>query len=416
MQTKEISTVEPKVSSRTRRIGKRLRSALVLGLPVIATAGTALWLSQSSAEATSGGEGAPPPAPTVTVASAERRLVVDQDERIGRVAATERVELRPEVSGRIEAVRFESGQRVTEGQILFNIDARPYSARVNAAQAAVARSEARAQTARREADRAEALRLQEAISREEADLRISRAAEAKAELLAAQAALDSAQIDLERTQVRAPISGRVSRAYVTAGNLVSGNPGAATLLTTIVSTGEVHVYLDVDEATIQRFRSAQADNEILTDEQGRVPVQLRMNQETHYNHEGYVESLDNRIDPATGSLTVRLLFSDPEERLLPGSFVRVQLPLSKAKPQLVVSERAIGTDQSQKFVLTVQPDETVAYRPVILGPSLGNMRVIQSGLEPEDRVIVNGLQRVRPGMTVQAEAASAGPDNQVALR
>jgi RND family efflux transporter MFP subunit len=177
-------------------------------------------------------------------------------------------------------------------------------------------------------------------------------------------------------------------------------------MTTIVSTGEAHVYVDVDATTIRRFRKAEAEGRILLDEGGNIPVQLRLDQGSDFSHAGHVESLDNRIDPETGSLTVRLLFPDERDELLPGSFVRVRLPVSDAENRIVVSERAIGTDQNQKYVLTVQSDSTVAYRKVTLGPVIDGERIITDGIVPGESVIINGLQRVRPGMTVNAESAA----------
>ncbi|MDQ8201401.1 efflux RND transporter periplasmic adaptor subunit [Pelagicoccus sp. SDUM812003] len=404
--TKETNDpkLTPQSAKRPRSQGARFWSAFAV--TAVLAGGVALWASKDSNEEPQSATASPPPAPQVTVVPAEEKLVVARTERLGRIAAVETVELRPEVSGKIASVNFESGERVSKGQVLFEIDPSSYRAAVERAQARVAQAEARARTAQREADRAKTLFERRAISSEESELRQSLAAEASAELLAARAELETAQIDLDRAFVRSPIDGRVSRAYVTQGNLVSGTPGGATLLTTVVSTGKVHVYVDVDEATIQRFRLAKSRGEILSDENGNVPVELRLDQDDTYSYSGYVESLDNRIDPETGSLTVRLLFEDPEEMLLPGSFARVRIPISAQVPRIVVKEQSIGTDQSQKFVLAVQPDNTVAYRAVSLGASLGGERVITAGLEPGDRVIVNGVQRVGPGMTVEPQLAS----------
>jgi multidrug efflux system membrane fusion protein len=388
---------------------RKRRPALLFAGPLLALAlgGSGFWLAQNTLSAGEGSnEPATPPPPTVTVQPAEQRVLVEYAERHGRVAATQSVDLRPEVSGKILSIGFQAGQMVEAGQVLFTIDPRPYAAAVDSAKANVARAESRFANARREADRAQELHAQQAISSEEADLRRSRAAEAEADLMAARAALETARIDLERTEVRSPIDGRVSRAFVTAGNLVSGSPAGATLLTRIVSTGEVHVYVEVDEPTIQRYREAVAAGEILVDESGRIPVELRLGHEAEFSHQGWVESLDNRIDSATGSLTVRLLFPDPKNELLPGSFARVRVPLSARTPQLVVNERSIGTDQSQKFVLVVDEAGTVQYRTVTLGPIHGSDRVIASGLDVGDRVIVAGLQRVRPGVTVEAQLIS----------
>ncbi|MES1195161.1 MAG: efflux RND transporter periplasmic adaptor subunit, partial [Opitutus sp.] len=207
---------------------------------------------------------------------------------------------------------------------------------------------ARAQVAEREAKRADELLAASAISNEEAEARRARAAEARADLA-------TARLDLEHTEVRAPIDGRVSRAFVTAGNLVSGAPGGATLLTTIVSVGEAYVYADLDESTLLKFNRLLRDNRLAT-QGGRIPVDLQLADETGYPRHGYIESADNRVNPATGSLVLRMVFANPDDALVPGLFARVRVPVSAPTETLLVSERAIGTDQSQKFVLAVGAD------------------------------------------------------------
>ena len=365
---------------------------------------------------------APVPAvsgPTVTVAPVEQRIVVEHRELLGHVEPVESVEIRPRVSGHIDEVRLRAGQLVNKGDILFVIDPRWYRAQFDLASAQAESARVRVSIAEREARRSDDLLKERAISVEEADTRSSRLAEARAELHAAEAALDTARLDLEHTEVRAPISGRVSRAYVTAGNLVSGSPAGATLLTSVVSTGEVYVYADVDEATVLAFNRLQAAGRLATID-GRVPVEMQLNDESGYPHRGVIESSDNRLDAATGSLVLRMVFPNTDGRLIPGLFARVQIPVGAPEPALFVSERAIGTDQSQKFVLTVDAANTVGYRAVKLGPIIDGKRVVREGLTAADRVIVNGLQRVRPGMTVVAEAAPpaapAGTATTVALK
>jgi RND family efflux transporter MFP subunit len=339
-----------------------------------------------------------PPAPKVTVAPVEEKLLTEYEEFTGRVDATETVELRARVSGHLEAVNFRAGQPVNKGDVLFTIDSRWYQAQFDLANATAA-------VAEREAARAEELLVASAISSEEAESRRARAAEARASLA-------TARLDLEHTQVRAPISGRISRAYVTAGNLVSGAPGNATLLTTIVSVGEAFVYADIDETTVLKFNRLQREGRLVT-VNGRVPVDLALSDETGFPRHGYIESADNRLNPSTGSLVLRMVFPNADQALLPGMFARVRVPVGKPQPTLLISERAIGTDQSQKFVLAVAPDSKAVYRTVKLGGTVGDgLRVVRSGLNPGERVIVNGLQRVRPGMTVDAEVAvAAAPSN-----
>jgi RND family efflux transporter MFP subunit len=345
------------------------------------------------------------PAPKVTVAPVEQKVITEYEEITGHVDATETVELRARVSGHLDAVNFQAGQLVHRGDVLFTIDPRWYQAQFDAALAHVEEARAHASTAEREAKRAAELLAATAISTEEADARQSRSAEARAALASAEAALAGARLDLEYTVVRAPIAGRVTRAYVTAGNLVSGNPGNATLLTTIVSTGDAYVYADLDEAAVLKFNRLLRENRLPT-ENGHIPVELQLADENDYPHRGYVESTDNRLNPATGSLVVRMVFSNENNELLPGLYARVRIPVSAPESALLVAERAIGTDQSQKYVLALQPDNTVAYRTVKLGASIDGKRIVRSGLQPGDQIVVNGLQRVRPGMTVTPERAA----------
>lgn len=329
-----------------------------------------------------------PPAPKVTVAPVEQQLVTEFEELTGRVDALETVELRARVAGHLTAVYFQAGQVVQAGDLLFSIDPRWYQAQFDLAAA-------RADVAAREAARAEKLLAASAISSEEAEARRAAAAEAKA-------ALATARLDLEHTQVRAPITGRISRALVTPGNLVAGTAGGGTLLTTIVATGDAYVYADLDEATLLKFNRLAREGRLYT-RNGRIPVSLQLADETGFPREGYLESADNRVNPATGSLALRLVFPNEDGALIPGLFTRVRLPVSAPQPALLVTERAIGTDQNQKFVLAVGADNTVAYRAVKVGSVLDGKRVVRSGLEPGETIIVNGLHRVRPGMTVTPE-------------
>ncbi|MCF3650428.1 efflux RND transporter periplasmic adaptor subunit [Synoicihabitans lomoniglobus] len=377
------------------------RTAVVATVLAVATTATLFALTEDEAESVSAAAVAPP-APAVTVSSPRQRTLVEAAEITGRIHALEMVDLRAEVPGRLDAVHFQSGQVVQQGDLLFTLDARTYAAAHAAAAAAVVRAEATATTARRDADRADLLLSREAISTEEADTRRARAAEAEANLLVARAERDRTAVDLERTSVRAPITGRVSRALVTTGNLVS----PATPLTTLVSVGDAYVHADVDEATVLRLQRLLREGQVQLDDVGRIPVDMQLADEAGFPRHGFVESLDNHLDPTTGSLTVRMVFPNTGDALTPGLFARVRLPLGSPEPALLISERAIGTDQSQKFVLVVGDDNTVAYRPITLGPVVDGERVIRTGLQPEDRVIVNGLQRVRPGTSVTVETAA----------
>lgn len=373
----------------TARSSSARRRFALAGLGAVVLAGSAVLLFRpASAQAEKPSAPVAPPATKVTVAPVEEKLVTEYEEITGRIDAKETVELRARVSGHLESVHFQAGELVKKGDVLFTIDPRWYQAQFDLATA-------RAQVAEREARRADDLLAASAISSEEAEARRARAAEARADLA-------TARLDLEHTEVRAPIDGRVSRAFVTAGNLVSGAPGGATLLTTIVSVGESYVYADLDESTLLKFNRLLRDNRLAT-QGGRIPVDLQLADETGYPRHGYIESADNRVNPATGSLVLRMVFANSDDALVPGLFARVRVPVSAPQQTLLVSERAIGTDQSQKFVLAVGQDNVVAYRTVKLGAYVNGKRAVRDGLHAGDQIIVNGLQHVRPGMTVAPE-------------
>lgn len=349
----------------------------------------------------------PPPA-KVTVSPVEERLITEYEELTGHIDALETVELRARVSGHLDTVEFQAGQMVKKGDVLFRIDPRWYQAQFDLAAS-------QADLAEKEARRAEDLLRASAISSEEAESRRARA-------LAARAELATARLDLEHTEVRAPISGRVSRAWVTPGNLVSGSVGGATLLTTIVSVGDAYVYADIDESALLKFNRLLSQNQLAT-RNGRIPVDLQLADESSYPRKGYIESADNRVNPGTGSLTLRLIFPNEDGALIPGLFARVRIPISAPQPALLISERAIGTDQSQKFVLTVAADNTVAYRSIKLGATVEGKRIVRQGLQAGEQIIVNGLHRVRPGMTVAPEreviattSSASNPEKGLALR
>jgi len=341
-----------------------------------------------------------PPPPQVTVAPVIERELVEWDELTGRAASIEFVEVRPRVSGHIEKVLFESGQLVKKGDVLFVVDSRWYRADYEGREAELAMAQIRADNAEREAKRNAQLLASKAVSREEAESREARFAEAGAGLLAARAVRDSAKLDLENTEIRSPINGRVSRALVTVGNYISGMAGAATLLTTIVSVDPVYVYADMDENALLRFNTLTQAGTLPTNGSGKVPAQLQLADEKDFSRHGYVESLDNRLDPQTGSIVLRTVFPNTDGRIVPGLFARIRLPGGAKAPALLVDETAIGTDQAQKFVLTLTSSNTTAYRPVKLGPLVNGMRVVREGLMVGEKVIVNGLARIRPGMSV----------------
>lgn len=334
-----------------------------------------------------------PPAPAVTVAPVSQKEIVEWHDFTGRTEPVQSVEIRPRASGYITEARFQSGQLVKQGDVLFVIDPRDN-------QAVYDQRKAEFDQARRVNERTAQLLANKAISTEDADARTAQFEEA-------QAALETARLNLEYTQVRAPIDGRVSRALLTPGNYVSGVAGSASLLTTLVSVNPVYVYADLDEASLLKFNELVYAKKLGTSPDGRVPVELQLGDETDYPHAGFIESFDNRVDPETGSILVRAVFPNEDGHILPGLFARLRLPLSERHAALLVNESAIGTDQADKFVLTLSATNTVQYRPVKLGPLVDGQRVILAGLSAGEKVVVNGMARVRPGMPVTPETATA---------
>ncbi len=350
--------------------------------------------------------GAPPAMPLtgVTVAPPMTQEVQEWDEFTGRIDALETVEIRPRVSGNLESVHFKSGQMVKKGDLLFSLDARPFQAVLDRAEAEIQRAETKLELTKLEAGRAEKLIGSHAISSEEADTKRLAFREANNALSSARATAKAAALDVEFCTLSSPIDGRASRALVTPGNVVSGVAGFTTLLTTVVTADPVYVYADVDEATFQKYQrlSIAGKGTHLTDQ--ATPAEMKLEGEESYPHKGLIESFDNRIQGTTGSILVRTLFDNKDGSLRPGAFVRMRLPGGPPYKALLVDEKAIGTAQGRKFVLTVDAKNMTEYKPVETGPLIGGNRVIRSGVVNTDSVIVNGLAKVRPGMPVAPEA------------
>ncbi|HEY5893986.1 MAG TPA: efflux RND transporter periplasmic adaptor subunit [Chthoniobacterales bacterium] len=347
-----------------------------------------------------------PPPPVVTIAPVQQREITEWDEFTGRVDAVESVEVRPRVSGHIEEVRFQSGQMVKKGDVLFVIDPRWYRADFEQRQADVEQAKARLDNAERQAKRAARLLSTRAISTDEADTTESTYQAAKAALVSAQAVMESARLDLENTEIRAPIDGRVSRALLTTGNYVSGIAGSATFLTSIVSVDPIYVYADVDENSLLKFNALAEKRK--NEDGNPMSIELELADEEGFPHRGQIESFNNRLDPNTGTILLRAVFPNPEGRIVPGLFARIRVPATGKYPAVLVDEAAIGTDQAQKYVLTIGDKNTVEYRKVNLGPAIEGKRVVRSGLRPGEKIVVNGLQRARPGFPVT-------PQEQVAV-
>jgi RND family efflux transporter MFP subunit len=357
---------------------------------------------------------APPaaqPLPAVTVAPVEQREIADWDEFTGRLQAVDAVEIRPRVSGYITRITFVEGKEVKKGEVLFEIDPRPYQATLAQAQAELEKARSAAALAASDVERAGKLVKAQAISREEYDSRTSAEAQGGATVRAAEAAVETARLNLEWTRVRSPISGRVSNALVTPGNLVQGGAPEPTLLTTVVSMDPMYLYFDSDEQTYLRYASL-AKSSGTNWRTARLPVYLGLANESGFPHEGRLDFVDNQVDPNTGTIRTRAVFSNKSRALTPGLFARVKLVGSEKSNALLVRDAAIGTDQDRKFVLVLAKGDTLAYRPIVPGRLTDDgLRIVTSGLSPEDRVVVNGLMRVRPGVKVTPTVGTMKPDS-----
>ncbi len=352
---------------------------------------------------------AAPPLQAVTVAEVPEREIAEWDEFTGRLEAVDQVEIRPRVSGYITRVTFDEGKEVRKGEVLFEIDPRPYQAELARTEAELERARSAAALAASDVQRAGKLVEAQAISREEYDSRTSAEAQGGATVRGAEAAVQTARLNLEWTRVRSPIAGRVSSAMVTPGNLVQGGP-PATLLTTVVSLDPMYVYFDSDEQTYLRYVS-QARSTGDNWREARLAVHLGLANETGYPHEGRLDFVDNQVDPRTGTIRTRAVFSNRSRSLTPGLFARVKLVGEQKTKSLLVRDAAIGTDQDRKFVLVVGPGDTLVYRPIEPGRLADGLRIVTSGLEAGDRIVVNGLMRVRPGMKVAPTLTAMEPDS-----
>jgi RND family efflux transporter MFP subunit len=370
-------------------------SALASFLLIVSTGCKPSQTSQSTIQ--------PPP---VTVSAAEQREIIDWQTVTARLDAVESVEVRPRVSGHITEIHFAAGQIVNRGDLLFVIDRRWYKADMDRAAAEVSRAAATLANAQRISRRSDELLKTHTISQEEADGRRSELDESAAALKSAEAARDTAKLDYEESAVTSPITGRISRALLTEGNYASGVAGSNSLLATIVSVDPLYVYATLDEAAYLRLMQVKADGKLPVDEKGRLPVGMELTDEDGFPRQGYLESFDNRLSPDTASITVRAVFPNPDGRLTPGLFARVRIPLSAHHTALLVPEKAIGTDQGQKYVLTVDEGSTTQYRRVTLGDAVEGKRVVKEGLKPSDEIIVDGQARVRPGMKVAPQKES----------
>ncbi|AHB05707.1 RND transporter MFP subunit [Pandoraea pnomenusa] len=342
------------------------------------------------------------PTVEVDVANVISRTVTDWQSYSGRLDAVDRVDIKPLVSGTITAVHFKDGQLVKKGDPLFTIDPRPYAAEVDRAAAQLASAQARDVFTSTDLARAQRLIADNAIAKKDFDQKENAAREAAANVKAARAALETARINLGYTQIVAPVAGRVSRAEITVGNTVSAG-AQSPALTTVVSVSPMYAAFDVDEQTYLRYLARD------TGKSG-VPVDLGLANESGYSRKGTVYSVDNRFDTTSGTIRVRARFDNADGALVPGLYARIRVGGGEPHPALLVDEAAIGTDQSKKFVLVVDPANKVQYREVQLGERHGGLVEIAGGLKEGERIVVNGLQRVRPGDPVTPKTVKMAGD------
>jgi membrane fusion protein, multidrug efflux system len=361
----------------------------VKGLNVMALVSALLFSAACrNAEATAP---APAAAPELSVAEVVVKPLHEWEEFTGRLEERERVEIRPRVDGLIESVHFEDGAHVRRGQLLFKIDARPFQAEVDRWSGEVDRARSQHELSRLNRARGDRLFKDKVIPEEEADRLAADEISARGQLTSSAAALGAARLNRQFTEVRSPIDGRVSRALIRAGNLVSG----ASLLTTVVSEGALYAYFDADERTFLRLIAGGGGQE-----RGATRVFMGLADQSGYPHPGQLDFFDNRVDPTTGMITLRARFENADRSLTPGLFARLELVLPNSLDAVLIEDRAVGTDLGKKFVLALGADDTLSYREITLGAEVGGLRLVKKGLEKGDVIVVNGLWRARPGMKV----------------
>ncbi|MDM0023411.1 efflux RND transporter periplasmic adaptor subunit [Variovorax saccharolyticus] len=393
---------KPQQSSLARR---RLWPAVTGVTALVVIAATALGLHSLKAEANDVTAVAAPRATPVSVATVAATEVNTWDEFSGRLEAVERVDVRSRVAGAVQAVHFREGALVKQGELLITIDPAPYAAEVERAEAQAASAQARVSFTRSEVERARRLWDEKAIAQRELDERSNAGREAEANLRAAQASLQSARLNLGYTQVRAPVSGRTGKLEVTVGNLVAAGPGAP-VLTTLVSVSPIYASFDADEQIVVK---ALKDLPGGASARGRIegiPVQMGTAASDGTPYTGRLQLIDNQVDAKSGTVRVRAAFDNADGALIPGQFARIRMGQARNDMALLVNERAVGTDQNKKFVMVVGADNKAEYREVALGAPVNGLRVVTKGLKAGERVVVNGLQHIRPGALVAPQAVT----------
>ena len=341
-----------------------------------------------------------PPPPPVTVATPIRKEVVEWDEYTGRTEAVESVDVRPRVSGYIDQIRFKDGQLVKPGDVLFVIDQRPYQHVLDQDKATLQKADAQRQLKVANFARAQRLFQNKVTAKEEYDTSVAQRNEAEAQFAEAQAAVNSAQLNMDFTEVKSPIEGRISRQLVTRGNLVQAD---STVLTKVVSVHPIYAYFNIDERTAQKYYHQIQGGQLQDPRASAMPVYLQLEGETGFPHEGVIDFLDNTYNASTGTLQIRGRLQNADASLYPNAFVRIRIAGTPKHEAVLITDRAVASDQGQKFALVVDDNDVVQVRPVELGPIVDGLRVVRKGLGLGDRVIINGLVNARPGSKVTAQ-------------
>jgi multidrug efflux system membrane fusion protein len=343
-------------------------------------------------------------ATSVAVAAVVERDVAIWDEFSGRLEAVERVEVRSRVAGAVQAVHFREGALVKQGDLLITIDPAPFAAEVERSEAQVVAAQARLALSKSERDRGQQLWDSRTVSQRDLDQRINAHREAEANLRAAQAALQSSRLNLGYTEVRAPVAGRVGKLEITVGNLVAAGPGAP-VLTTLVSVDPIYASFNADEEVVMRALKLLGAGSSTPAQVERIPVQMSTVNSNGAPIQGRLQLIDNQVDARSGTVRVRAVFDNADGGLMPGQFARLRMGQAKTEPALMVNERAVGTDQNKKFVMVVDATSKAEYREVTLGAAVDGLRVVTSGLKSGERIVVNGLQRIRPGALIAPQSA-----------
>ncbi len=399
--TGRICTIKFVHASKSRSLETALRNA-----KTAAMATTMGMMCLVTASCTKSNPSVLPP-PHVAVSKVLERRIQDWDEFTGRFQAVEKVEIRPRVSGYVDRVALAEGKIVNQGDLLFVVDPRPYQADYDRAKAALELARAQLDLAQIELDRVQKLKASGAVSREELDERQSAVNQRKANIQAQKASVDAAALSLSFTQVKSPVYGRASRAEVTKGNLVTGGNTGGTLLTTVVSLDPIYVYFEGDENAYLRYKKGivKARRQDSVDTPKNL-VRVGLADEKGFPYEGTIDFVDNVLNPTTGTIRARAVFANKEGIFTPGLFARIQLMGSTESNAILVDDGAIASDQNQKYVLVLDSGNKVAYRKVTLGRMMDGLRIVRDGLVPGDVIVVNGLQRARPGTVVEPEMVS----------